>query len=435
MFYNSIKNKLNIKNFIDIFFSNLSKDKNLYFPVKIPKFNKKFIFSLKNLNYNNFAFSLLRIFLKDLEEEDIFLLLEMSYQSNFFNNVIKIDKIFNNNYLLNLNNGPTLTFKDIAMIPLGNLLKLLSLKYKKKFIVFCATSGDTGASANNSLKNIKETKIFTFHPFNMISNIQRKQMTILKNKNIFNISILGNFDISQFLIKKIFEKINNNKKINLISVNSINWFRIIMQVIYYCYSSLKIYDCKKINFFIPSGNFGNALSAFIAKLLGFPIEKIVTCTNDNYFLDNFIKNNNYLNLSLKKTITPSIDISIPSNFSRIINSNFLKKHKMNYLNENFYSDKIYNKNIINSIEYFYNTFKKLYDPHTITCFSSLKKENKSENMIVSTSYPIKFIFSIKRIIPSIKLTNKLKKIFFMKEKCKIFSQNFFVLLNFIKKNV
>ncbi|QLK14111.1 hypothetical protein [Candidatus Carsonella ruddii] len=228
MFYNSIKNKLNIKNFIDIFFSNLSKDKNLYFPVKIPKFNKKFIFSLKNLNYNNFAFSLLRIFLKDLEEEDIFLLLEMSYQSNFFNNVIKIDKIFNNNYLLNLNNGPTLTFKDIAMIPLGNLLKLLSLKYKKKFIVFCATSGDTGASANNSLKNIKETKIFTFHPFNMISNIQRKQMTILKNKNIFNISILGNFDISQFLIKKIFEKINNNKKINLISVNSINWFRIIM---------------------------------------------------------------------------------------------------------------------------------------------------------------------------------------------------------------
>lgn len=435
MFYNSINNKLDVKKFSDIFFSNIPKNKTLFFPFKILKLKKNQIFSLKNLNYVNFAFKISRLFINNISEEDLYNIINKSYFNFNFNLVLNIEKIFNNNFLLNLNNGPTLTFKDLAMIPLGNILNFFSKKINKKFLIFCATSGDTGSSANNSFKNFEKIKLFTFYPFNMISNIQRKQITTLIKNNIKNISILGNFDTSQFLIKKIFENIKNNKKIFLISVNSINWFRIIFQTIYYCYCSLNVYKNNYVNFIIPSGNFGNSLSAFIAKKLGFPIEKIITCTNDNNFLDNFIKNNIIKNYSLKKTISPSIDISIPSNFLRLVNNNNLKNNQMNNINKSFFSDKINNKIIINSIEYFYNKYKKIHDPHTITSLTSLIKNEKKNNIVVSTSYPIKFIFAIKKIIPNLKIKLNIKKLFLLNEKYKIFSQNFNILINFIKKQL
>ncbi|MGP4128197.1 MAG: threonine synthase [Candidatus Carsonella ruddii] len=432
MYYNSINNKLNIKKFSDIFFSNIPKNKTLFFPFKIPIIKNKFLNHLKKLNYLNFSFEISKLFLDSISEDDLYNILYKSYN---LKKIVEIENLNNNNYLLNLNNGPTLTFKDIAMIPLSNLLNFFSLKNKKKNIIFCATSGDTGSAANNSFKNMKNSKIFTFYPFNMISNIQRKQITTLKSKNIFNYSVIGNFDFTQFFVKKIFENIKNNKNISLISVNSINWFRIIMQLIYYCYISIKNFNSKKLDFLIPSGNFGNALSAFLAKKIGFPIGKIIPCTNDNFYLDNYIKNNKIENFMLKKTICPSIDISIPSNFVRLVNKNFFKKKIINNINNNIYSDKIYNKHIISSIEYFYQKFNKIYDPHTVIALSSLFKENTKNQVAVSTSYPIKFIFSIKKIIPNIKIKTNIKSVFFLKEKYKIFSQNFFVLINSIKKNI
>ncbi|BFI90951.1 threonine synthase [Candidatus Carsonella ruddii] len=432
MYYNSINNKLNIKKFSNIFLSNISKNKTLFFPFKIPKIRNKHLNYLKNLNYLDFSFEISKLFLNNIYEEDLYNILYDSYNMK---EIIKLEYLFNDNYLLNLNNGPTLTFKDIAMLPLSRLLNFFSLKDKKKYLIFCATSGDTGSSANNSFKDVKNSKIFTFYPFNMISNIQRKQITTLRSKNIFNYSIIGNFDTSQYFVKKIFENINSENNVSLISVNSINWFRIVMQLTYYCYISIKNFNYKNVNFIIPSGNFGNALSAFLAKKMGFPIGKIIPCTNDNFYLDNYIKNNKIENLTLKKTICPSIDISIPSNFSRLINKNFFIKKNINNINNNIYSDKIHNKYIINAIEYFYQQHNKIYDPHTITALSSLFKENSKNQVAVSTSYPIKFIFSIKKIIPNIKIRNNIKNLFFLKENYKIFSQNFHILINSIKKNI
>ncbi|MFI4883640.1 MAG: threonine synthase [Candidatus Carsonella ruddii] len=436
MFYNSVDNKLDIKKFIEIFFTNIPKNKTLFFPFKFKKIKKFFFDYLKKLNYIDFSFEIIKNFVDNIDKENLYNIICKSYKNFNYKNVLNFENINNENYYLNLNKGPTLTFKDIAMIPLSNLLNFFSNKIKKKIIIFCATSGDTGASANNSFKNFKRIKIFTFHPFNMIANIQKKQMTTIIKKNIYNLSILGNFDMSQYLIKNFFENIKNNKDFFLISVNSINWFRIIMQVVYYCYFSLKIYNNNKINFIIPSGNFGNSLSAFISKKIGFPINKIITCTNDNYYLDNIIKNNTFLNLNIKKTITPSIDISVPSNLLRLINFHSINKKIMNNINKNFYSDKIYNKNIINTIEYFYNKYNKIYDPHTVTAFCSLFKNIKNKNtVVVSTSYPIKFVFSIKKILPNIKINFNVKKLFILKENYKIFSQNFFTLIKFIKSKI
>ncbi|AFP83793.1 threonine synthase [Candidatus Carsonella ruddii CS isolate Thao2000] len=437
MYYNSINNKLNIKNFINIFLKNIPKDKSLYFPFIIKKFNKIYINSLKKLNYLNFSFNIINKFINCISEEEIFLLLKNSYNKFYDKNIINFYNLENNSYLLNLNNGPTLTFKDIALQPLGIFLNFISKIINKKIIIFCATSGDTGSSAINSFKNYENIKLIIFHPFNMISNIQRKQMTTIIRKNIFNISILGNFDFTQYIIKNIFENIKKHKNYLFISVNSINWFRIILQTVYYCYSSLKLYTNKLINYYIPSGNFGNATSAFIAKKLGFPIGKIIVCNNDNNYLDNFFKKSLLLNKKLKSTISPAIDISIPSNFKRIFNKKKIKKKYINFYNNFFYSDTILNKTIINSIEYFFNIYKKIYDPHTITSITSFFNNNINNNnnikFIVSTSYPIKFFYSIKKIIPNIKINLNIKNIFLLKEKYKIFNQNFKIIINYIKK--
>ncbi|AFP84347.1 threonine synthase [Candidatus Carsonella ruddii] len=434
MYYNSINNKLNIKSFINIFLNNIPKDKTLFFPFKIPKINKKNFYFLKKQTYIDFAFYISKYFIDYINDENLYKILYNSYLK-FNNEVIKLE-FLNNNYILNLNSGKTLTFKDIALVPLGFLLNFISKLVNKKIIIFCATSGDTGSAAINSFKNFKNIKLFTFFPFNMISDIQRKQITTIKRNNIHNISLIGNFDSAQFLIKKIFENLKLFKKNFLVSVNSINWFRIILQTIYYCFSSLKLYNNNLINYYVPTGNFGNALSVFIAKKMGFPIGKIIICNNDNYYIDNFLKYEKIHNNNLKKTISPSIDISIPSNFLRIINIYNYKIKNLNKVNKIFYSDKIYNKYIILSLEFFYLKYKKIYDPHTITSLSSLFKENlKFCNVVVSTAYPIKFYFSIKKIIPNLKFNFKTKKIFFLNENYKVFALNFNLIINYIKKKI
>ncbi|BAF35151.1 threonine synthase [Candidatus Carsonella ruddii PV] len=434
MYYNSINNKLNIKNFISIFLNNIPKDKTLFFPFKIPKISKKYFSFLKNKSYIDFSFYISKYFIDYINDEKLYNILNNSYLK-FNNEIIKLESL-NDNYILNLNTGKTLAFKDIALVPLGFLLNFVSKIINKKIIIFCATSGDTGSAAINSFKNFNNIKLFTFFPFNMISDIQRKQITTIKRNNIHNISLIGNFDSAQFLIKKIFENLKLFKKNFLVSVNSINWFRIVLQTVYYCFSSLKLFKNNLINYYVPTGNFGNALSVYVAKKMGFPIGKIIVCNNDNYYIDNFLKYENIQNNFFKKTISPSIDITIPSNFIRIINVYKYKIKKLNEINSIFFSDKIYNRYIILSLEFFYLKYKKIYDPHTITSLTSLIKENlKFNNVVVSTAYPIKFFFSIKKIIPSIKLNFKFKKTFKLVESYKIFSLNYNLILNYVKKKI
>ena len=185
--------------------------------------------------------------------------------------------------LLELFHGPTLAFKDIAMQFIGNLYEYYLSKNDKKINIVVATSGDTGAAAINAIQGKSNLNIFVLHPNNRISSVQRKIMTTVEEKNVFNIAVEGNFDDCQNIVKSMFSDLEFSRSINMSGVNSINWARIIAQTVYYFYTYFKLIK-KSISFSVPTGNFGDVFAGYIAKEMGLSIDRLVVATNQNDIL-------------------------------------------------------------------------------------------------------------------------------------------------------
>ena len=201
-------------------------------------------------------------------------LVEKSYKNFRVSNVVTVKKIGKVNFL-ELFHGPTLAFKDIAMQVIGNMYERILRKKKLKVNIVVATSGDTGAAAINAIKDRQNMKIFVLHPDNKISKVQRKFMTTINSKNVFNIALEGNFDECQKFVKSMFSDNDFSSAINMSGVNSINWSRIIVQIVYYFYSYFKVAkEGEKINFSVPTGNFGDIYAGYVAKKMGLPINKL-----------------------------------------------------------------------------------------------------------------------------------------------------------------
>ena len=193
---------------------------------------------------------------------------------------------------MELYHGPTLAFKDIAMQVLGNMYDELKVSANKTVNIIVATSGDTGSAAIAALNNRKNINVFVLHPDNKISKIQRKIMTTIGSDNIYNVAIKGSFDDCQKIVKEMFSENSFREKINMSGVNSINWARIICQIVYYFYSAFKFKN-KKINFSVPTGNFGDIFAGYMAKKMGLPIEKLIVATNENDILRRVINLGEY----------------------------------------------------------------------------------------------------------------------------------------------
>ena len=241
-------------------------------------------------------------------------MVEKAYSNFNISNVVEIKKIDDIN-LLELYHGPTLAFKDIAMQVLGLMYSELGLNQKTINIVV-ATSGDTGSAAIAALRDKKNINLFVLHPHEKISNIQRKIMTTCDSNNIFNIAVKGNFDDCQNIVKQMFNDEQFREKINMSGVNSINWARIICQIVYYFYAYFKI--SSKVNFSVPTGNFGDVYAGYIAKKMGLPVDKLIVATNENDILERVINTGEYKPDTVKATITPSMDIQVASNFERLL---------------------------------------------------------------------------------------------------------------------
>ena len=219
--------------------------------------------------------------------------------------------------LLELYRGPTLAFKDIAMQVIGNLYDYLEVAKDKTVNVVVATSGDTGSAAIAALSNRKNINLFVLHPHNKISNIQRKIMTTIGGTNIYNIAIEGSFDDCQKIVKELFNENSFRSKINMSGVNSINWVRIVCQIVYYFYSFFKL-NKNNLSFSVPTGNFGDIFAGYVAKKMGLPINKLIVATNKNDILQRVINTGEYKPDTVKATITPSMDIQVASNFERLL---------------------------------------------------------------------------------------------------------------------
>src|SRR6056300_1936380 len=272
MRYVSTRNNNQDYSFREVFLKGLADDGGLFVPKSLFRFNEKELSSLKKLNYQDLAKKIIQPFVTDfITENDLSQIIDKSYSVFRKKNVVDLIEI-ENKKILELFHGPTLPFKDVAMQLLGNFYEYYLENNNEKINIVVATSGDTGAAAIDAIKGKKNLNIFVLHPHNRISTVQRKIMTTVKDNNVFNIAINGNFDDCQNLVKSMFEDKDFSKSINMSGVNSINWARIIAQSVYYFYSYFLTEDkTKPINFSVPTGNFGDVYAGYLAKKMGLPI--------------------------------------------------------------------------------------------------------------------------------------------------------------------
>jgi len=421
MKYISTRNSKKTFSFKDVFLNALAPDGGLFVPQNIPFFSIKELNELKKLSYNDLAAKIIIKFCsEEFEENELKEIVEKSYKS-FRSKETVILKKYEDIYLLELFHGPTLAFKDIALQVIGNMYEKFLLTQKNKINIVVATSGDTGSAAINAIKGRNKLNIFVLHPQNKISEVQRKLMTTVKENNVFNIAVKGNFDDCQNLVKSMFVDNEFKNKINMSGVNSINWARIISQIVYYFYAFFKIEEKeKKINFSVPTGNFGDVYAGYISKRMGLPINKLIVATNRNDILKRVINTGEYKIEDVVETISPSMDIQVASNFERLIfdinsNDDSNVKEKMKNLKEqkffkidnnqlksikhDFVSESLSEKETQNFIKNFYNKFNVILDPHTAVGYGVLNKiSSEGINVVLATAHPCKFPEAINKAI-------------------------------------
>ena len=413
MRYISTRNTQDVFSFKDVFLKGLAPEGGLFVPKDIPIYEKKELNKLKNLSYNELAQKIILQFCSDeFNENEIKEMVDNSYKSFRVKNVVKIKKIGKIN-LLELFHGPTLAFKDIAMQVIGNMYEKILRKNNQKINIIVATSGDTGAAAINAIKDRNNIKIFVLHPENKISEIQRKFMTTVKSKNVFNIALSSNFDECQNLVKLMFADKEFCQKINMSGVNSINWARIVVQTVYYFFAYFQIAkNNEKINFSVPTGNFGDIYAGYVAKKMGLPINKLIIETNSNDILNRVINTGVYKPLKVQHTVSPSMDIQVVSNFERLIFDIFscnskktsklmndlreqgqfkLEKEDLKKIKENFCSGSLSEKETKLFINDTFKNQNLLIDPHTAVAIGVAEKIIlKGDIVILATAHPAKF---------------------------------------------
>ncbi len=413
MRYVSTRNNNKDYSFKEVFLKGLADDGGLFIPKSLFKFSDKELNSLKELNYQDLAKEIIQPFVKDfINQSDLSQIINKSYSAFRKKNVIDLIQV-GDKKILELFHGPTLAFKDVAMQLLGNFYEYYLESENKKINIVVATSGDTGAAAIEAIKGKKNINIFVLHPQDRVSSVQRKLMTTVKEKNVFNLAIKGNFDDCQNLVKSMFADQDFSNSINMSGVNSINWARIIAQAVYYFYTYFLL-DSKdqNINFSVPTGNFGDVYAGYLAKKMGLPINKLIVATNENDILHRAISKGSYEAHKVSETNSPSMDIQIASNFERLIydinESNDLITNKimkgiketgkyqigeseLNKIKLNFLSSSINQEEVLKIIKNVYDNYKIMLDPHTAIGYGAFEKVNiDGVNVVLATAHPCKF---------------------------------------------
>jgi threonine synthase len=307
--------------FEEVVMQGLANDGGLYVPEFLPSFSAKKLSEMRKLSYQDLFFEVTRHFIGDeIDSKTYKSLIEKTYKNFSHDAIAPLKQLSKNHFLLELFHGPTLAFKDFALQFLGNLLEYLLDKNKQKIAIIGATSGDTGSAAIEGCKDCKSAQIFILYPHNGVSDVQRKQMTTVDSDNVFNIALEGNFDDCQAMVKKMFADQSFLGERKMVAVNSINFARIMAQIVYYFYSALRL-GCDEnnaVSFSVPSGNFGDVYAGFLAKKMGLNINKLIVATNSNDILARFIRANDYSKKEMIETISPSMNIQVSSNFERLL---------------------------------------------------------------------------------------------------------------------
>ena len=332
MKYISTRGNAPAKTFTEILLGGLAPDGGLYLPEEYPQVSRAELDAWRNLSYADLAFAILSKFATDIPADDLKAIIARTYTKDIygygradsdFSQITPLRKLDDSVYLLELSNGPTLAFKDMAMQLLGNLFEYALDKQHQELNILGATSGDTGSAAEYAMRGKRGIRVFMLSPNGKMSAFQRAQMYSLKDPNIFNIAINGMFDDAQDLVKAVSNDHAYKAAHRIGTVNSINWGRVSAQIVYYFkgyFAATKSND-EEVAFSVPSGNFGNICAGHIARMMGLPIGQLILATNENDVLDEFFRTGAYRPRGTDhtyETSSPSMDISKASNFERFI---------------------------------------------------------------------------------------------------------------------
>ncbi len=332
MKYISTRGHAPAKNFTEILLGGLAPDGGLYLPEKYPLVTRAELDAWRTLSYPDLAFALLSKFATDIPPADLKAIVSKTYTAKVYRNgradsdaaqITPLRTLQSGLHILELSNGPTLAFKDMAMQLLGNLFEYVLDKQHDELNILGATSGDTGSAAEYAMRGKRGIRVFMLSPHGKMSAFQRAQMYSLQDPNIFNIAIRGVFDQAQDMVKAVSNDHAFKAKYKIGTVNSINWARVSAQIIYYFkgYFAATLSNDEQVAFSVPSGNFGNICAGHIARMMGLPIAQLILATNENDVLDEFFRTGAYrprTTAHTYETSSPSMDISKASNFERFV---------------------------------------------------------------------------------------------------------------------
>jgi threonine synthase len=298
----------------------LASDGGLYVPARWPTLSPAEIEGLRGLSYAQTAARIMRPFVEgSLTTDELQSLCDEAYSSFAHAAVTPLTQLDHQHWLLELFHGPTLAFKDVALQLVGLLFEKFLRPRDTHLTVIGATSGDTGSAAIDALAGRDKVDVFMLHPLGRVSDVQRRQMTTVLAPNIHNIAIEGSFDDAQAIVKAMFADPLMSSRFTLSAVNSINWARLMAQIVYYFYAAVRLgAPLQKVAFSVPTGNFGDIFAGYVAAQMGLPIERLIVATNVNDILHRAITNGDYSQGTVTQTSTPSMDIQVSSNFERLL---------------------------------------------------------------------------------------------------------------------
>jgi threonine synthase len=332
MKYLSTRGQSPDQSFTDILLGGLAPDGGLYLPESYPQISRAELDAWRKLSYADLAFEILSRFIDDIPARDLNALVQKTYTAAVYchcrkgddaTDITPLHTLEPGFHILELSNGPTLAFKDMAMQLLGNLFEYELGRRGEELNILGATSGDTGSAAEYAMRGKQGVRVFMLSPEGKMSAFQRAQMYSLQDPNIFNIAVRGMFDDAQDIVKAVSNDHAFKKRYKIGAVNSINWARVLAQIVYYFkgYLAATRSSDEVVNFSVPSGNFGNVCAGHIARMMGLPVHKLIVATNENDVLDEFFRTGVYRPRGTADTYvtsSPSMDISKASNFERFV---------------------------------------------------------------------------------------------------------------------
>ncbi|MDG2187866.1 MAG: threonine synthase [Hyphomicrobiales bacterium] len=421
MYYISTRNNKDKYTFEEILLKGLADDGGLFIPNEVPTISQSDMQDILVMDYKSIAIRLIKLFTQDTFSDDLLeKMVHEAYESFNNNKITPLINLDENTSILELYHGPTLAFKDIAMQLLSRMIEEVLSKNNSRASIICATSGDTGGAAVASFADKENIDLYVLFPKDKISEVQRRFMSTSQANNINIISIDGNFDDCQNIVKSLFKDKAFSQSVHLTAVNSINWARIMIQIIYY-FSAISQNPKYKKNpdIIVPTGNFGDIYAGYIAKKMGLEMGKLVIATNVNNILERCLNTGRYNILEAIQTNSPSMDIQISSNFERLlydlVNQDIkrlsqmmdelvtrgefsLNEEELLNLNTTFEAGSIEQIETIDIIKKIYDQHNLILDPHTAVAIGVSNKNNYTNSIILSTAHPAKFPEAVREAI-------------------------------------